>query len=226
MRKFLEKLFHLPSPKELGWSEHDGLAMRAFQPFTQEKTWEDWEEHVKKHHPVKYFLLRGVGGYISTRAYRLKQSWYQFTCRILPSRRFHVLKLSNIDPVESYSIGYLDPCDQMYLAVWACFIRYVEKCKPEDPATYLTAEELAAEPRIKAEYDETMRLYKWFTVGQVLEYEAVEELRREMSSFLSTGDAVGYNTAQNRWSSALRLFEEHKEERFLRVCKLRPLLWD
>ena len=131
--------------------------------------------------------------------------------------------------------GYVDPCETLKLAAWYCLIRYVEVCEPTDVTTWATEEDMkdAGILAQKADYDEAMFLYKWWTKVRQEEYDAIDVayLQRNLfnalkipNEYLSTSKE-DYEGVTEEWLKLSRELETKEEEMFLRVCKLRPILW-
>lgn len=213
--------FRLPRPKELGRSEHDFLESRDFDPFTKGYTWEDWEAEVRAKHPVRWFFSEAVPRWLRRSvlapAVRVKD-WVTFSL----FRRYHLLDIRTAD----YRRGYLDPCEQLRLACWACLVSYVEECEPRDPADWATPEDLK-DPAIaaqKAQHDELMALYGWWKHGRLQE----EREETEAFALVKRSEAFGrqtYEAMSRAWSDVRRANEEAAERRLVRLVELRHHLW-
>lgn len=225
-RHLMGKLFHLPGPVELGWSEHDALGMREFTPFQEGKTWEDWEEHVKRLHPVRFFFARTLPDSVAPIGWKLGRAWYWIKCHTLPSHRFHLLDLRKADPVHPYTHGYRDPCSIVEAASWLALRMYLDE-EPVDPASWATPKELA-EPHLarqKADYDEAVALWKWWSEGRREEEAREGELFRTVQAAKEAKDREAYEAASKPWLEYHRWREEHAEEMLLRLFKIRRTLW-
>lgn len=223
----LRKFFRLPGPKELGWSDHDALGSRHFTPFQEGKTWEDWEEHVRKEYPVRFFLSETLPNFFRPVGWKAGRVWYWIKCHVLPSHRFHLLDFRGVDPLHEYTHGYMDPCTVVWLAAWAALRSYVEKEEPTDPASWASPEELAEEPLKdqKARYDEAIELHRWWMKGRAAEEAEESRLHKAVDDARTTHDREAYDEASRPWLEYHRWREDHDEEMFLRLCKLRRSLW-
>lgn len=174
-------LLRIPDPKKLGWNDRNALPMRfCGYPDEDAKTWEDYDEYIKKHYPIRYFLGFTVANHISYKFYKYGRKFYELKCRFIPSMQFHVLRLKGVDPtLKHYTYGYLTPGYQMELAVWACLRNFVENGDHYDPEVMWSDEEVRKEPWYlprKHAYDEATLLYKWITVDKKIEFDELNKL--------------------------------------------------
>lgn len=218
------KFLHLPTPKELGWSDHEALGSRAFSPFQEGHTWEEWTEHVRAAYPIRYFLLETVLDVLRPVWQRLKAARYWLRCHLLPGSRYHLLDLRGVDPLSTYTHGYMDPCTVMQLAAWAALRAYVAE-GPADPGVWGTPEELAGSLKDqKFFYDESINLHEWWMTGRRAEHAKGDALYDATQASIPAGK-VTYDAAKKAWLDYYRWMEEHEEEQFLRLCKIRRTLW-
>lgn len=218
---FVRKLFHIPGPKELGRSETDALEMRSFSPFTKAYTWEDWDEEVSRAYPVRWFITQTVPELLRPirRAARRLRSWLKYGVL----RRYHKLDLRT----PEYRYGYLDPCEALRLACWACLVSYVEEHSPSDPTEGIPASR-RSDPDVaerKRVYDELMALYHWWKEGRHEEEREEEVAREAMEMAVTAGDEPQYSEAKRRWLSMHERHERRAEERLRRLVELRAHLW-
>lgn len=231
MMKLLKKLVGMldpPSPKDLGWSESGALGMRSITPFQPGKTWEDWHKYVRKHYPVRSALM-GTKAYLVRKWKRLGDVVYWIKCHTLPSYRFHLLDLRDVDPIRPYTYGYISPGDAIELAAWVCLKRYVERAR--DPADWATPEQLEDDVKQqKADFDEAEALYIYWTKER-------KELRDRTMSLFHKMEAESkealkttkepteeYNLARQSWLESHDLEAQRAEEMLLRLVKIRPTL--
>jgi hypothetical protein len=228
LRSLLKKLFYLPSPKELGWSKHDALGSRKLTPDQSGPTWEDWEAFTKKAYPVAYFMTHTLIDFFLPLSWWYRNVKEYLRCKLLPWKYdYYKINLAGNDPLDLDTYGYLDPCERMRKAVWYCLCQYVEKDKPEDPASYLTPEELILEHN-KAQietYYEAMFLYNWWKVARIQLSAKRQAFYTEMDSVRKLGDKKKLGEMKAIWLDKWLNFELKEEEMFLRVCKIRPYLW-
>lgn len=229
----------LPTPKELGWSEHNALGMRGLTPFQEGPTWEDWEEYVRDRHPVKYFLVETFPKLFRPLQRLVKNTWYWIKCHTLPSHRWHKLDLRGVDPLSDYTHGHMDPCEVMRLGVWAALRAYMEKGDFE--AQRRLHEGLTEEEKVDPVFveqklqrcDEPKALYDYWMKGRLEEKK--EEIRlwsicqdygkKAREEALVDGDREGYDAAMVKFSDFCQAREQKEEEMFLRLCAIRRHLW-
>lgn len=186
--------------------------------------WEDWDVHMRRNYPVRYFLWETVPNALWPLWRSLKAAHYWLRCHLLPSCRYHLLDLRGVDPLSTYTHGYVDPCEVMRLSAWAALRAYVAE-GPTDPATWATPEELAGDLKDqKFHYDEAMELHRWWMQGRAVEQAKVDALYEATRVAISDGEDA-YRAATKVWLDYYRWMEEHEEEQFLRLCKIRRTLW-
>jgi hypothetical protein len=148
---------------------------------------------------------------------------------------FFKVNLSNVDFKYTRKYGYLDPCDTLWLSAWHALISYIEKCKPTDPFSWATEEDMKDAGIIaqKKEYDESMFLYNWWTKTRKEEYEAIDfaylqtklfDSKNMPPEYLSSSKS-DYESVMDNWLNLVREQEKKDEEMFIRVCKIRQILW-
>lgn len=114
---------------------------------------------------------------------------YRLKCLVLPSYKFHIIKLANIDPTWNYTHGYLDPGDRMELAIWACFLEFAEEIKdyPQDLKDI--------------HYPDIQEIYDWITVEKKKAWKAVST-REDRQAFEAKNAAYltkVFEFRQNLW---------------------------
>lgn len=221
----LKTIFAPPGPKELGWSKGGALPLWSITPFVDEKTWEDWREHVKAEYPVRYFLSEVVGRWVSFQVSCVGRAWYWLKCHVLTSYQYHKLDLRGVDPVEpKYTHGYLSPNEVLWLAAWAALCLYIKE-EPKDPALWMTEEDFKDPEtlRQKQNYDEAQALYRWWTVDRL--EDNWERLYQDMQTCVKTGDKERYVQARTLWLASMNHQEEKEDEMFERLMKIRRSLW-
>jgi hypothetical protein len=225
-------LFKLPSPKELGWSEHNSLGSRSLTPFQEGKTWDDWTEYVKEKHPVKYFLVETLPDFFRPIGWKIGRIWYWLKCHVHPGYRFHLVDLRGVDPLSCYTHGYNDPSAVMFLAAWKALRDYIEKEEPVDPATWATPEEMLREGLIDQKvkcFDEPHALYKYWMEERVAEKAEEERLyalcKKDKKDALAIANEDAYDKASEAWLAYHRACEAREQEMFLKLCALREYLW-
>jgi len=219
--------FHLPGPKELGWSTTGALGSRLWTPFQEGKTWEDWEEHIQRTYPYRYFVVVTVPRIFRPLWRACDRFGYWLKCHLLRSYRFHLLDLRGVDPLSDYTHGYMDPCQTMYLAGWAALRSYIEKEQPENPASLATPEQLQEEHFIdwQSAYDEAVALHRWWTIERAQEENESEKLYAVVRAAAETRNRALYEEASKTWLAYRNKLEEKEQEQFLRLAKIRPRLW-
>ena len=234
---YIKNYWRLPGPVELGMSDHNALGSREFTPFQDGPMWEDWDEIVKNKHPIKFwFIETAPRKYWWPIKHKFSHKWHWTQCHVMPKKyNFYKINLAGVDKMHPEKYGYVDPCETLKLAAWYCLIRYVEDCKPTDVATWATEEDMkdAGIKAQKADYDEAMFLYNWWTKVRQEEYNAIDVayLQRNLfnalkvpAEYLSTSKE-DYEEVTEEWLKLTREQENKEEEMFLRVCKLRQSLW-
>lgn len=199
--------------------------MRAFTPEETGYTWEDWEAEVRAKHPVRFWLVQTLPRFFRPVWWSFRDAWYWLKCHTLSSYRYHLVDLRNVDPLQPYTHGHLDPCSIMRLAAWRALRDYVEKAGPVDPASWATPEELL-EPSLKeqkAHYDEAQALYRWWMWERIEEDAVVSALHElVMVPGISKSDMRARRKA---WLDRADLADQKDEEMLQRLFKLRSFLW-
>jgi hypothetical protein len=208
-------------------SDRDALGMREFTPFQDGATWEDWRERVKAEYPIRYFISEDVGRWLAIRAKRVTERWYWLKCMTLPKYRYHKVDLRGVDPIGWYRYGYLSPGTVIQLACWKALRDYVERCKPEDPATQGYTEQDRSEPwypKRKAAYDEAMVLYRYWMEDRKREQEAEHTIYLEKREAAKAQDKAKYEILSSKYRALSKAIEDREEEMLQRLLAIREYL--
>jgi len=132
---YLNKLFKIPGPKDLGMSDDNhAMPSELFRNNSTELTWEDYYERVKKEYPVSFFCASTVPTFFHdlwrdiTR--KPKKFIYWFQCHFIPKHRYHMLDLRQSGDVLSYRYGWVDAPRQMEYALFNILAKFVEEEMP------------------------------------------------------------------------------------------------
>lgn len=231
LRLRLRRWVGLPTPVELGWSKSNSLGMRAFTPYQEGKTWEDWREHCQKRFPIRYFLSEILPLWFMRKfVWPLERLRDWVLDRCLPSRRYHIFDLRGVDPLSSYRQGYVDPSHVFWLAGWGSLMRwYRESSADKDPRIWMTPED-HADPGLAAQlknYDELIALHRYWTVTRL-------EREHRGAELLAASDAIEptpenrerYEAAKAEWLAYYQASEALEEEMWMRLAAMRGHLWD
>jgi hypothetical protein len=220
------KLIRLPSPVDLGWSEHNALGMRQFTPYQEGKTWEDWRDYVREKHPVKYWVNEEFPRWVkSTFVWPFERLRNKVLDHVVPSRRYHLLDLRGIDPLAEYRHGYLDPCQVMWLAGWGSLMRWhresntlgnsLDQLHPETPDIQ------------KAQYAEANALVHYWTVERIERDQRTTDFHNILDNIpITPENQAAYEKARDEWVDLYRESVQLEEKMWLRLAALRPFLWD
>lgn len=226
------KIFHLPSPQELGWtdSEYNALPMRMFNHNQGEKTWEDWEELVRKEYPVRYFFSETLPMWFHIRVQRpVKDAWYWFVCHTLPSRKYHWLDLrqpANKDAgSKGYKYGWIDSDTKMLYAMFNILNKFVEE---EMPHWYCPSEEdVQAEPHLLHQRNtwlEAKAIHYWWNVERIRQEKEHYTLLHRWSDAQKNNDPETHQLWDELRKSE-KAQEDKEDEMFGRLLKIRRSLW-
>lgn len=221
MKKYW-KWYFLPSPKDLGWSEHNALKMDCFSPYQEGKSWEDWHRYVKEKYPFRYFLAHTVRDFFAHRIYRFKRQIEMIKDRFFDRR--HLLDLSRVSRLEGEPpcYGYTDPCYRFYLAGWACLEAWIAE-GPRNP--HLDKNEFD-DTLYTGMYDEAMALHHYWTVTrQERELESVRLHRISESIDPTPENREQWEKAKDEWVAYFQRTERIEQEMFMRLAAIREFLW-
>lgn len=229
----LPRPFRLPSPVDLGWSEHNALGMREMQPYHEGKTWEDWDDYCRKHHPVLFFLWEVLPLWFKLHFLwpieRVKDWILDHTVR-----RYHFLDLRGIDKLHDYRHGYIDPCEVFRLAGWASLMRWYRESERHghlhDPRSWATEEQLAEDEGLRDQRDRFVaacELVKYWTITRIEQSKAVDALWDAMEAIKPTQENKPiYDAAHTAWYNARMAADALEREQWLKLAAIRESLWD
>lgn len=226
---FLRKLCKLPSPIELGWSEHNALEDEEWSDEPKGKTWQDWHRTVKEMHPVKYWFAETFGDFVRYKVWLpftrpFEKARYWFVSHFIPSRRFHMLDLRQKD---EYQYGWADVPQKMLYAMFNLLSEFLNKETPHDLTQWYTREQIEADEGMKrqqADIDEARAIYQWWTVGRKEEQGMHDKLLHDWSE-------ARRNKSSNRehlWELLQfqeKANEDKTDEMIARLMKIRRTLW-
>lgn len=227
------KIFQLPSPRELGWtnSEYNALPMRMFnQNIGNEHTWEDWEEKMRKEYPTRYFLSETLPMWFNVHVKRrVTDVWYWIKCYTLPKYKYHVLDLKQPAYVEQgfpgYKYGWIDSDTKMLYALFNILNIFV---KDEMPNWYCPSEEEAqAEPHLlyqRNNWLETKAIHYWWNVERVRQMKVHYDLLHKWSEAKRT-DAPEAHQLWDDLQKIEKVQEDKEDEMIARLLKIRRSLW-
>jgi hypothetical protein len=212
---FLRKLLKLPSPIDLGWSDHNALEDEEFSENPQGKTWQDWDRTVKKMHPVKYWIAETAADWLRYKVWfriarPFSDAYYWLVSHLVPSRRYHMLDLRQNYPQKDgkpdkdkcYRYGWNDVPEKMMYAMFNLLGQYLDE-GPTDLSTSFSSEEIQADAGLLAQQEaliEARAIYHWWTVE-----------RHETSAHR--------DEVQDQWWKARKAKDPKKEEYWLKLKK-------
>ena len=227
----LKSLLRLPNPVEEGWSEYNSLGSEMFGLQPGQKSWEDFDRHLKVKYPVRAFIG------ITCRDWVLYKVWYPCTrpfkdahywlvSHIIPSRRYHMLDLRKAR--TGYSHGWTDADNQLECAMFAILNNFVEGEKPWMP----TEEDVANEPAewggrdcLQRQRDnglEAQAIYTWWNIDRIAAEKAIDN---ETSRLFGRRVANPSEAEMKALDKMEAEFEATKEEMMVRLVKVRHSLW-
>ncbi len=226
---FLKRIFKLPSPKDLNMSPYNALPCRAFTPDCDGPTWEDWEEKVKKMHPVKFWFSKTLDDFLE---YKL---WIPFTRPIIkfydyivynfvPSKKYHLLDLrqpKNKYNVDNYKYGWRDVPDKMLYAMFNLLGDYLNKEKPHDLTKFYSRDQINADAGLKMQQDaldEAREIYRWWCEDRKI---AISEHNALLEKW---GDNRNY-ISLDELNEKEKIIDQKTDEMVLRLIKIRRTLW-
>jgi hypothetical protein len=218
LRELWRHWFRLPTPIDLGWSDRDALGLRQLTPYQEGRTWEDWAAHVRAHYPVRYFLNEVLPLWLkSWFVWPLERCWAWLLDHLVPSRRYHLLDLRGVDPIDRYQHGYIDPCDQFRIAGWASLMRWYREGGHDSE----TSDELRSK-----QHSEALDLVHYWTVTRLEREARCNQLRAAVTAIPTTADnRERYEAASDAWYCYFRENGQLDEAMWLRLAALRPYLW-
>lgn len=229
LREKLWKIFQLPSPKELGWSDSNALPVALFKQANDDTpTWEDWDNKMRKEYPIRYFFAETLPFWFKTRIRRhVKDTIYFFKCHLLPSHRYHFLDLRQPKKKGKYSYrwGWLDSDSKMVYALFNILNTFVEE---ELPNMYCPSEEdVNANPYMASQrnhYLEIKAIHYWWNIERERHIQLHDDLLNRWSTAKQTRDPAEHQL----WDELQKMeaAAEIKEDEMIgRLIKIRRSLW-
>jgi hypothetical protein len=226
------KIFQLPSPSDLGWtdSKYNALPMRMFNKIPGEKTWEDWEELMRKDYPIRYFFSETLPMWFSIKIRSpIKDTWYRIICHTLPSRKYHWLDLRQKPDKEmghqGYKYGWIDSDTKMLYALFNILNKFVEE---EMPHWYCPSEEdVQVEPHLlhqRNSWLETKAIHYWWNVERLRQQKEHTDLLHRWSEAQKNNDPETHQL-WDQLRKAEKAQEDKEDEMIGRLLKIRRSLW-
>lgn len=238
---FLQKLFKLPSPVELGWSDTNALQSEIFSPDCDGYTWENWETTVQGMHPVKFFLGKTVPDFLRYKVWLpikrpFERSHYWFVSHVIPSRRYHMLDLrqplskGELVNHDAYRYGWRDVPEKMLYAWFNLLKEYMEE-SPYDLTKDYTLEQINADIGMRGQHEslqEVKALLYWWQVERKQEYKVLDDIRSQW--YEAHRDAASRAKGiDEKLRVVMRNAEKDIEEKtdlmLRRIIKVRRSLW-
>jgi hypothetical protein len=183
-------------------------------------SWEDFDKYTALHFPVRHFLKHKIGRKLHYWHYKAGMDWYEFTCKWVPSRKFHLVNLSNVDPVSKYTTGYLNSDDRIELSCWSVLNSFVAKGSMEDPLCWDNASyEDKHWVEHKRIFDEVRDLHKWWNLDRLQAEEEETVLLKVMQA--SKKDPI----IAEQYYSYVAKKEQTETDMLVRLIKIRKHLW-
>jgi hypothetical protein len=224
---FLRKLFKLPTPIDLGWSDYNALEDENFSDEPHGKTWQDWHRTVKEMHPVKYWFAETFSDFIKYKLWYpiwvpMDRAYYWFVSHVIPSRRYHMLDLRQ---ENGYRYGWQDVPEKMLYAMFNLLGEYLNK---ENPMKWYDSEESYNDPAIKEQIaliNEAKEIYHWWTVGREEEALKIDELTSLWCRAKENTDKIGRELYWKELAELKKNRDAKEDEMVLRLMKIRRSLW-
>jgi hypothetical protein len=221
--RILKKLWKLPTPKELGWSDSNALPSRDFSPNAIGKTWEDWDEKVKTDYPVRYFLVEQLHPWLLRKYHRLvKDPIYYLKCHLFPKHKYHLI---DIREPNGYRFGWIDADHKMILALFTILNDFV---KNEMSQKYCPSEEeVHTDPHLLKQrnaYLEIKVIHYWWNIERLRQEKAHDDL---LSAWSGAKHSQA-TTVHQLWDDLQKIQEANEaktEEMIERLLKIRHHLW-
>lgn len=187
IRLWLKKVFAFPPPTTYGAENDCALQIDLFKSSPEVFTWEDYYKVLRKNFPMKYLLLKKIPDTIIYNVYCpiagvVKNVIYFVKCHTVPSKKYHLLSLSqpktNTD--DDYKYGWLDADHQMLFACMNILVDFVERERGIDAfierlawlkkeSDKLSEEDRPNEYDFQSAYDfedKVFKIYTWWTVDR------------------------------------------------------------
>jgi len=226
---FFRKLFKLPSPIDLGWSEYNALEVEDFCDDPKGKTWEQWHQTVKKMHPVKYFFAETFADFVRYKIWfsiknPFSKAHYWIVSHCVPSRRYHFLDLRQ---PNGYRYGWTDVPEKMLFAMFNLLGEYLNEEKPHDLTQWYTKEQIDTDEGLKRQQnklEEARAIYHWWTVEREEEYARKSEMQNKWWTARKSKDP----NREKYWEQLCQMdidMEAKTDEMIGRLMKIRRSLW-
>ena len=225
------KIFGLPSPKDLGWtdSESNALPMALFKRIGDDTpTWEDWDSKMRKEYPVRYFLAETLPFWFQVRiSRRVKDSLYWVKCHVLPSHQYHMLDLRQPknESMHNYRWGWIDSDTKILYAIFNILNTFV---KEELPHMYCPSEEEVQRDvtllHQRNHYLEIKSIHYWWNIERLRQNKIHAETLTQWSDAKQAQDPDEHVL----WDKLRKLettMEEKEDEMIGRLIKIRHSLW-
>lgn len=224
-----KRWFSLPSPIDLGWSAHNALEDAEWSDEPRGKTWQDWHAHVKKLHPIKYFIVESVPTFLRRKVWwpikrPLENGRYWLVSHLIPSRRYHMLDLRQ---KGGYRYGWRDVPEKMLYAMFNLLGEYLNEEHPHDLTGEYTREQIEADANLREQQgaiDEARIIYNWWLVGRKQELKQVDDMRHLWWTAKKAKDPK----KDAYWAQLKELednYEKKTDEMVQRLMKIRRTLW-
>jgi len=234
----MKNLFRLPTPKELGKSDHNALPIDFFDDAGQ-YTWERYKEEIKQKYPIRNFLFNTLTMWFRVHIImNISHAWYWLRCHTY--NKYHLLDIRqphNEGSRDNYKWGWVDECNQILLANFSILTQHLEirnnseyhySATPEgaqklydsyknDPNGWDGSEQAA-------ELIELYTLNKYWTIDRKIADKENQQLLTEWHDARKNKQ----NDAEEKWNK-LQLsdaqFKQTEEDMLIRLIKIRDRLW-
>lgn len=231
-------LFKLPTPVELGMSKYNSLASRNWNPDCEGPTWEDYDLKVKQLYPIKYFIIKTLGDFLSYKIWLpiknpISETYYWFVSHVIPSKRYHMLDLrqpcikGDEKNFHCYRYGWADVSSKMLYAMFNLLGEFLNKEKPHDLTQFYSREEINADVGMKMQQDaidEARDIYHWWMVSRRESEKIYSQLLTDWSN-ARTNKSVNSDRLWKLLQFHETEMDNKTEEMILRLVKIRQSLW-
>jgi len=223
------KIFGLPSPKDLGWSDSNALPMDMFKSGNDKShTWEDWERKMREEYPVRYFLSETLPFTLRVKVGTpIKDAWYWLKCHMVPSYKYHLLDLRQPkrDGELGYRYGWIDSDTQILYALFNILNNFV---KHELPNFYCPSEEeVQNDPHLLHQrhvYLEAKAIHYWWNVERARQIKNHTKLLHDWSEAKKNHDANEHSLWADLGKAEVAM-DAKEDEMIARLMKIRRFLW-
>lgn len=203
---YLNKIFKIPSPKDLKMSDNNyAMASEFFRNNSTEFTWEQYYAKVKKDYPIRYFfaatfiqffidIWNGFSKPIEDFIYKVK-------CHTLSKYKYHLIDIRQPLPkngvvnIDAYRYGWMDTDGRMQLAMIKLLNDFVEK-EMTSKHYYKPSEEEIAKLKMEGETDKNKKI----------EYELLRHQLDNQKEVM---------TIYNYWNEEHKISDKHIEEQMM-----------